>query len=257
MKINYKKVFLGLIILVMLVIATPVLAANVNHLLQGIDCINNGSCTVCDLIQVGVNASQMIIGFVGVAVFLLFIYGGILWMIAFGDNKKIEEGKLIIKSAVIGMIIILFSYSLVELLWGAFRGNVPFSNVVNCTRPNYSQTGGGQETEVTQTTTGTQTSTGTDGTPIGRIKNYFSGDNSKKVIFLDRTNNQERVTIGSDGMGIEDVDKDVVPDEILELMLDQCPLGSVCAFYQKGIEELPNSSPETYVNFSNFVNINP
>ena len=155
MKINYKKVFLGLIILVMLVIATPVLAANVNHLLQGIDCINNGSCTVCDLIQVGVNASQMIIGFVGVAVFLLFIYGGILWMIAFGDNKKIEEGKLIIKSAVIGMIIILFSYSLVELLWGAFRVNVPFSKVVNCTRPNYSQTGGGQETEVTQTSTGT------------------------------------------------------------------------------------------------------
>ena len=86
---NYKKIFLGLIILVMLVIATPALA--INYLLEGVSCIDSGLCTLCDLIQVGVNASQMFLGFVGVAVFLLFIYGGILWMISFGDSNKVKN----------------------------------------------------------------------------------------------------------------------------------------------------------------------
>jgi hypothetical protein len=48
------------------------------------------------------------------AVTILFlIIGGIYYITAFGDDKKMEEGKKIISYAVYGLIMILISYSLV------------------------------------------------------------------------------------------------------------------------------------------------
>lgn len=52
------------------------------------------------------------LGFLGIAVVLLILYGGFVWMTAGGDEKKIETAKKIITNAVIGLIIIVLSFAI-------------------------------------------------------------------------------------------------------------------------------------------------
>ena len=51
----------------------------------------------------------------GVTIFFLII-GGIYYLTAFGDEKRMELGKKIISYAVYGLIMILISYSIVTTL---------------------------------------------------------------------------------------------------------------------------------------------
>lgn len=48
----------------------------------------------------------------GVTIFFLII-GGIYYITAFGDDKRMEEGKRIITYSIYGLVIILISYSVV------------------------------------------------------------------------------------------------------------------------------------------------
>jgi len=54
---------------------------------------------------------QIALGFIGVIMLVLFIYGGFLWMTSAGSEDKITKAKGIIKAAVIGLAIVLIAYS--------------------------------------------------------------------------------------------------------------------------------------------------
>lgn len=56
------------------------------------------------------------LGFLGLLAVLLVIYGGFLYMTAAGDDGKTENGKKVILYAVVGIIIILISFALVNTL---------------------------------------------------------------------------------------------------------------------------------------------
>jgi len=51
----------------------------------------------------------------GVTIFFLII-GGIYYLTAFGDEKRMEEGKKIITYTIYGLVLILISYSVVTTL---------------------------------------------------------------------------------------------------------------------------------------------
>lgn len=51
----------------------------------------------------------------GLTIFFLII-GGIYYLTAFGDDKRMQEGKKIITYAIYGLVIILISYSVVTTL---------------------------------------------------------------------------------------------------------------------------------------------
>ncbi|MBI5230524.1 MAG: hypothetical protein HY981_04480 [Candidatus Magasanikbacteria bacterium] len=59
---------------------------------------------------------QVALSFVGVAFFLLMLYGGFLWMTARGDETQAKKAKDIIIMATIGMVIILLSYTATYLV---------------------------------------------------------------------------------------------------------------------------------------------
>jgi len=69
---------------------------------------------------------RIFIGFLGILAVGLVIYGGWLWMTSGGDEQKIEQAKNILKNAVIGLIIIIFSFAIasfiLNLLVGATSG---------------------------------------------------------------------------------------------------------------------------------------
>lgn len=55
---------------------------------------------------------QIIIGILGIFAVVLIIYAGFLWMSAAGNEQKVEKAKNILTQAVIGLVIILASYSI-------------------------------------------------------------------------------------------------------------------------------------------------
>ncbi len=52
------------------------------------------------------------LGFLGIAVVLLILYGGFIWMTAGGDERKVETAKKIIINAIIGLVIVILSYAI-------------------------------------------------------------------------------------------------------------------------------------------------
>lgn len=55
---------------------------------------------------------QAVLGFLGLIFLVLTIMAGFKWMTSGGDEKKVEEATASLKSAVIGLIIVLSAYTL-------------------------------------------------------------------------------------------------------------------------------------------------
>ena len=65
----------------------------------------------------------VVLSFLGVIFMALMIYGGYMWMTASGDEQKIEKARDVIRSAIIGLIIVIAAYAIsvfvISRLWGA------------------------------------------------------------------------------------------------------------------------------------------
>ncbi len=63
-----------------------------------------------------------LLGFIGVVMLLIVIYGGFLWMTAGGDPSKVKKGKDMIIQAVIGLIIVLIAYAITTFVFNTLLG---------------------------------------------------------------------------------------------------------------------------------------
>lgn len=52
------------------------------------------------------------LSFVGVLFFLLFVYAGVMWMTARGNEQDVTKAKDLMQSAIIGLIIVLSAYAI-------------------------------------------------------------------------------------------------------------------------------------------------
>jgi hypothetical protein len=62
---------------------------------------------------------QAVLGLLGLIFLVLIIMAGVKWMTAGGDEKKVEEAVASLKSAVIGLVIILSAYTLTYFIFKA------------------------------------------------------------------------------------------------------------------------------------------
>lgn len=60
------------------------------------------------------------LGLLGSVALLMFIYGGVTWLTAYGSTEKIQKGKDIMTWAVLGIILVFASFALVRFVLGAF-----------------------------------------------------------------------------------------------------------------------------------------
>ncbi len=58
-----------------------------------------------------------VLGIVGSLALLMFIYGGLMWMLAAGSAERVKKGKDILIWAVIGLIVIFSAYALVKFIF--------------------------------------------------------------------------------------------------------------------------------------------
>jgi hypothetical protein len=128
----------ALTLLLAVTLATPALAADDKSWIESIlggpfipeKCtqsieskdVNVNDCGFDAALQVVINSSKLIIAFAGSAALLMFIYGGTLWIIAAGSPEKIEKGKTVMASAVIGIAIVLGAWLIVNFSILAITG---------------------------------------------------------------------------------------------------------------------------------------
>lgn len=58
-----------------------------------------------------------VLGITGSLALAMFIYGGFMWMVAAGNQQRVQKGKDILVWAVIGLVIIFSAYAMVRFLF--------------------------------------------------------------------------------------------------------------------------------------------
>ena len=58
------------------------------------------------------------LGFVGVIALIMFIYGGFVWLTSAGSAGKVSKGKNIMIWAILGIVVIFFSYAILNTVFG-------------------------------------------------------------------------------------------------------------------------------------------
>ena len=88
------------------------------------ECFSSGNCTLCDLIQVGITGTNMILAFSATIALVLFIYGGtFFWLLSGGSQDKIKKGKTLMINTVIALVVILGAYTMVSFVYTTLKGN--------------------------------------------------------------------------------------------------------------------------------------
>lgn len=63
------------------------------------------------------NIINAVMGVVGSLALAMFIYGGFTWMLAAGNDQRVQKGKEILIWATVGLIVIFSSYAIVRLVF--------------------------------------------------------------------------------------------------------------------------------------------
>lgn len=102
-------------ILVAAAVATPFLVLAAQQLLP--PCATGaGRCHLNDIVQTFVNFMRLLLGFVGSAVLVFFVYGGFVWLTSGGSSEKIKKGKDVVINSIIGLIIVFGAFTIVQLI---------------------------------------------------------------------------------------------------------------------------------------------
>lgn len=100
---------------------------------------DSGEYELDDLVGVGVNISNLILGIVGSLALLMFVIGGVLMLISAGNSEKVSKAKNILIAAVVGLALVFASYMIIEFVMDAFelqwKGDTSGVNLKQNTNP--------------------------------------------------------------------------------------------------------------------------
>lgn len=126
--LRLRQVFAGGMLLLLLtflvIIARPVLAdCATNPTEAGCPCALNSSSAICKdlenkdgLSNTIKNATNVALFIAGALAVIMIIYGSIRFMTAHGNEKQVESARLIVTYSVIGLIIAILAYALVNFV---------------------------------------------------------------------------------------------------------------------------------------------
>lgn len=103
--------------------ANMVLATVATSVVPQGDGYSDGSYQLNDLLMVGINVSNIILGIVGSLTLLMFVYGGVMMLISSGNSEQVTKAKGILMAAIIGLIIVFASYTIIQFVMSALGIN--------------------------------------------------------------------------------------------------------------------------------------
>ncbi|MEK7452341.1 MAG: hypothetical protein AAB664_03300, partial [Patescibacteria group bacterium] len=65
---------------------------------------------------------RVILGVLGIVMVIFILYGGFLYFLSGGDGEKVKKAKKVITSTIIGLVIVLTSYSLASFILNKLLG---------------------------------------------------------------------------------------------------------------------------------------
>lgn len=123
-KINGIKIFLVIVLFLSLSFASslPARALSLSDLFGGRESefqttTGFGSNDIYQIIALLI---RVVLGFVGIIMVLVVIAAGFKWMTAGGNEDKVSEAKRSLVSAVIGLVIILSAWAIVQFIINSF-----------------------------------------------------------------------------------------------------------------------------------------
>lgn len=75
-----------------------------------------------DIKDFAIRVLKFVLSFLGIVAVIMVIYGGFLYVTAAGDDDKVGTGKKIIMYSIIGIIIIMASFALINTVFQAGTG---------------------------------------------------------------------------------------------------------------------------------------
>ncbi len=69
-----------------------------------------------DLRMVVVNIIKFVLGFLGILAVIIVLYAGFKWMLSGGSEEKIGDAKKMLIAGLIGLVIIIFAYIIVNFV---------------------------------------------------------------------------------------------------------------------------------------------
>lgn len=109
LKTSVKKMFLAKTALTVFLSASLAFSAKA-------DVIFNNTSSYNDVNKLVEGISNWFLSITAGLTILFLIIGGIFYLTAAGDDKRMEEGKKIITYTIVGLVLILISYSIVTTL---------------------------------------------------------------------------------------------------------------------------------------------
>ncbi len=124
------------------------------------------------IIDIATNTLQFLLGIAGTLALIAMIIGGIMYLTAGGDESRVDVGKKIFKSAIVGIIIVMASLVVVRAVGGFFTtGATSGTGDATITAP----TGGGGGATFPDGNTGGNTGTITPGNGDGCVGGFRDG----------------------------------------------------------------------------------
>jgi len=86
-------------------------------------CIKTGDCSLDQIVRTGVGFADFLMGLSGALFLAIFVYGGALYLLSFGDKTKVQKGTDAIKGAAIGIVIVMAAWTIVGLIVSGIGAN--------------------------------------------------------------------------------------------------------------------------------------
>ena len=124
-KNSIKNIAVGFVTSIALMMATMVPAVNAQGFISTTDnpsAISTATGGQGSFRQLALTIVNFFLTFLGLIAVVMIIYGGFLYVSAAGNQEKIESAKKIIMYAVIGIVVILLSFAIVNTVLTAGTG---------------------------------------------------------------------------------------------------------------------------------------
>lgn len=89
----------------------------------GQECACCGNCKFDSFKGLAIIITNTLLGITGSLALLMFVYGGFTWVTSGGSSDRVAKGKQILTQSVIGVIIVLTAYLLVDFVLKTLTGS--------------------------------------------------------------------------------------------------------------------------------------
>ncbi len=82
-----------------------------------------GDYAISDFLALALKISKFVFGILGSLTLLMFVYGGVMFLISAGSADKVGQAKKIITAAVVGLLIVFGSWLIINFVFKAMGLN--------------------------------------------------------------------------------------------------------------------------------------